>query len=87
MDERLAGEKMPARLELEGTVSSAQGVFSMCVSDDVGKARLAVCEGERNRHRDLLSRGFEFDETSDFESRVGLGVRWADHGRPGEEPG
>lgn len=87
MGERFAGEKMPASLELEGTVSSAQRIFSMCVSYDVSETRLAVCESKRDRYRDLLSRGFEFDEISDFESRVGLGFRWADHGRPGQKPG
>lgn len=87
MDERLAGEKMPASLELEGTVSSSQRVFSMCVSYDVSETRLAVCEGKRDRYRDLLPRSFEFDELSNFERRVKLGVRWADHGRPGQKPG
>lgn len=59
----------------------------MGVSYNVGETRLAVCEGKRDRYRDPLSSGFELDALSDFERRVRLGVRWADQGRPGEEPG
>lgn len=87
MDEGLAGEQVPASLELKGTVSPSQGVFSMCVSYDVSETRLAVRESERDRCRHLLSRGLKLDELSDLESRVRLGVGWADQDRPGDEPG